>query len=267
VRIGNAAIDQLQLDIYGELLDAIYLTDKHTHKLSAGTWGSVRRLVDHVCENWERPDAGIWEFRGGEAHLLHSRVMCWVAVDRALRMALKQSFPAPVERWRETRDAIWEDVHQNFWNAEIESFTQTRGGDKVDAALLLMPLVKFISPVDPRWLSTLDRISEKLSSDVLVHRYEHGAELDGFPNSQEGAFTICSFWYVECLARAGRTAQARLYFEKLASYANHLGLYSEELGLDGAQLGNFPQAFTHLALISAAFALNEALEGEEQGTF
>ncbi|HUF56852.1 MAG TPA: glycoside hydrolase family 15 protein [Thermohalobaculum sp.] len=256
VRIGNGAHDQLQLDIYGELMDALYLTDKHTHKVPLDAWTSITQIVGYVVEHWHLPDEGIWEIRSQRREFLHSRLMCWVALDRAIRIARHESLPAPLEDWRAVRDEIHADIMEHFWSEELRSFVQYKGADKVDASLLLMPLVKFISPVDPRWLSTLDLIGERLADDVLVHRYAKGAE-DGFPESREGAFTICSFWYVECLARARRLEQARLSFEKLLSYANHLGLYSEQLDLDGSQLGNFPQAFTHLALISAAFALEE----------
>lgn len=261
VRIGNAAATQLQLDMYGEFIDAVFLTNKYANKVPSHTWTAIRRCVDYVAANWEQPDEGIWEFRGGRRHFLHSRLMCWVAMDRAIRIAEMEGFPAPVPSWRRTRDAIYEDIFESFWDEEMQSFVQHKGAKHVDAALLLMPLVKFISGVDPRWLSTLDRIGRDLASDVLVHRYDSSAQvLDTFGDSKEGGFTMCSFWYVECLARAGRVQEARLLFEKMASYANHLGLYSEELGLDGRQLGNFPQAFTHLALISAAHALEFALE-------
>lgn len=262
VRIGNAAAGQRQLDIYGELIDALYLTAKHTNKPPLDTWAAIRGLVEHVKAHWREKDAGIWELRAAPREFLHSRLMCWVAMDRGVRIARDESLPAPLEEWRMVRDEIYDDIMQNFWNDELQSFVQHKNADEVDAALLLMPLVKFLSPVDPRWLSTLKLIEERLAADVLVHRYGAHAD-DGFPESREGAFTICSFWYVECLARAGRTEDARYSFEKLLSYANHLGLYSEQLGIDGGQLGNFPQAFTHLALISAAFAIDEC-ETEER---
>jgi GH15 family glucan-1,4-alpha-glucosidase len=263
VRIGNGAADQLQLDIYGELMDSIYIYNKFGELISYDLWRNLTQLIDWVCENWRQPDAGIWEVRGGPREFLYSRVMCWVAVDRGLRLAEKRSFPAPWEKWRETRDEIYRDVYDEFWNEELGCFVQFKGSKTVDAAALLMPLVRFIGPTDPRWLSTLKVINEQLVEDSLVRRYNvlKGAAT-GF-GGNEGTFSMCSFWNVECLARAGDVKQARLYFEKALGYANHLGLFSEELGLNGEHLGNFPQAFTHLALISAAYYLDRKLtEGE-----
>ncbi|UIN35081.1 glycoside hydrolase family 15 protein [Methylobacterium oryzae] len=260
VRIGNAAAEQLQLDIYGELADAIYLADKYGVPASIDTWHGVARALDWVCENWNQPDEGIWEVRGGRQAFLSGRLMCWVALSRGLRMARQLARPAPLQRWHETQDAIAQSIYTDFWNPEKRAFVQHPGTDALDAAALLMPLVKFISPVDPRWLSTLDAIGRELVSDALVLRYQtkEGANSDGL-EGREGAFTPCSFWYVECLARAGRLEEAQLTFEKMLGYANHLGLYAEELGPRGEHLGNFPQAFTHLALISAAYALDRAL--------
>ncbi len=256
VRIGNGAHGQLQLDIYGELLDSIYLADKHVHKISYDAWMNVTRTVDYVCENWQQADDGIWEFRGSQKEFLHSRLMCWVAVDRAIRLAYKQSLPAPFSRWKEVRDEIYYDIFNNFWNEKLGAFVQYKGAETVDASALLMPLVKFISCADPRWLSTLDIIGERLTSDALVRRYNvEETDFEALDGSKEGSFTMCSFWYVECLARAGRAEKAHLLFDKMLGYANHVGLYAEELGRDGRHLGNFPQAFTHLALISAAVAL------------
>ncbi len=259
VRIGNGAYDQFQLDIYGELLDSVYLlADKYVHKISYDAWINVIRTVDYVCENWQKPDDGIWEFRGGQKAFLHSRLMCWVAVDRAIRLAYKESLPAPFSRWDEVRGEIYYDIFNNFWNEKLGAFVQYKGAEAVDASALLMPLVRFISPVDPRWLSTLDVIGERLTSDALVRRYNvEETDFEALDGSKEGSFTMCSFWYVECLARAGRTEEARLLFDKMIGYANHVGLYAEELGRDGRHLGNFPQAFTHLALISAAVALEQ----------
>jgi GH15 family glucan-1,4-alpha-glucosidase len=259
VRIGNDAADQLQLDIYGELMDSVYIYNKFGELISYDLWRNLVQLIDWVCDNWRQRDAGIWEVRGGPREFLYSRVMCWVAVDRGLRLAEKRSFPAPWEKWRQTRDDIYGDVYENFWNQELGCFVQFKGSHAVDASALLMPLVKFIGPTDPRWLSTLRVINEQLVEDSLVRRYNvlKGAAT-GF-GGNEGTFSMCSFWNVECLARAGDTKQARLYFEKALGYANHLGLYSEELGLNGEHLGNFPQAFTHLALISAAYYLDRRL--------
>ena len=264
VRIGNAALEQLQLDIYGELMDAIYLSDKHGEQVSWRAWQGIVRSIDWLTENWQRPDESIWEVRGGRREFLHSRLMCWVALDRAIRLSRKRSLPAPLVRWLEVRDAIYEDIHAGFWDSGQQAFVQSKGSTALDASCLLMPLVRFISPTDPRWLSTLKAIGEQLVDDSLVFRYstEHGA--DGLFGG-EGTFNMCSFWYVECLARAGDLAQARLLFEKMLGYANHLGLFAEELGPAGEHLGNFPQAFTHLALISAAHYLDRALSGNESG--
>ncbi|MGE5188445.1 MAG: glycoside hydrolase family 15 protein [Gemmatimonadota bacterium] len=257
VRIGNEAYNQLQLDIYGELMDSVYLYDKYGEPISYDLWSDLVRLIDWVCANWRREDDSIWEVRGNRREFLYSRIMCWVAVDRGIRIARKRSFPAPLDRWHETRDAIYRDVFGNFWDARRGTFVQYKGGTSLDAATLLMPLVKFIGPVDPRWLSTLGAIGKLLVDDSLVYRYREsdGAAPDGF-HGGEGTFTMCSFWLVECLCRAGEVRKARLFFEKMLGYANHLGLYAEELGPRGEHLGNYPQAFTHLGLISAAYQLD-----------
>jgi GH15 family glucan-1,4-alpha-glucosidase len=260
VRVGNGACDQLQLDIYGELMDSVYIYNKSVEPISYDFWQGLARLIDWVCENWCRKDEGIWEVRGGAQEFLYSRVMSWVAIDRGLRLAQKRSFPAPLERWLRVRDEIYRDVYEHFWDPELRTFVQFKGAKAVDASALLLPLVKFIGPKDPRWLSTLNVINEELVEDALVYRYNvlQGAAT-GFPG-REGTFSMCSFWNVECLARAGDVKQARLFFEKALGYANHLGLYAEELGLQGEHLGNFPQAFTHLALISAAHWLDRSLD-------
>ena len=261
VRIGNAAYQQLQLDIYGEMMDSIYLANKYGDPISYAGWQDVQRILEWLGKNWRQPDEGIWEVRGGAREFLHSRVMCWVAFDRALRLAQKRSLSGPLDVWQRTRDDIRNDIFTNFWNDKLQSFVQAKGTEDLDASALLMPMVRFISPVDPMWLSTLRAIEGRLIEDTLVRRYEAGrSEVDGLPG-EEGSFTACSFWYVECLARAGDLEKAQLLFEKLLGYANHLGLYSEELGSNGQHLGNFPQAFTHLALISAASYLDRALSG------
>lgn len=258
VRVGNAAVDQIQLDIYGELLDAVYLNDKYGRALSHDGWNSVVAIVDHVCEHWKDPDAGIWEIRAEPREFLHSRLMCWVAIDRAIRLARQRSFPSPGVRWFETRDEIHRDIWKTFWDDELGHFVESKGSKEVDGAMLLMPLVRFCSATDPQWLATLDAIGKKLTDDSLVFRYRQD---DGLPG-QEGAFTACSFWFVECLARANRVDEARESFEKILGYGNHLGLFAEEIGMDGGHLGNFPQALTHLALISAAHYLDRELSGE-----
>ncbi len=258
VRIGNGAYDQLQLDIYGELMDSVYLFNKHGHPIAYDLWDDLVGLIDWVTDNWQRPDEGIWEVRGGEREFLYSRLMCWVALDRGIRLAMKRSFPAPLERWRNVRDQIFHDIYANFWHDGKQAFIQAKGTSALDASSLLMPLVKFISPRDPRWLSHLEAIERELVFDSLVYRYNVEETPDGLAGD-EGTFSICTFWYVECLSRAGELQKARFYFEKMLGYANHLGLYAEELGPRGEHLGNFPQAFTHLALISAAYDLDRRL--------
>jgi GH15 family glucan-1,4-alpha-glucosidase len=258
VRIGNAAADQLQLDIYGELIDSVYLYNKYGEPLYHDAWEDLSRIVDWVCENWDQADEGIWETRGGRKDFTFSRLMCWVAIERSMRVARQRGLPADLALWGRHRDDIYHQIMKRGWNEERDAFVQHYESDVLDASLLLMPLVKFISPTDPRWLSTLDAISDTLVSDTLVHRYNVEAAPDGL-RGHEGTFSICSFWYVEALTRAGRVDEARLAFEKMLTYANHLGLYSEEIGPTGEQLGNFPQAFTHLALISAAFNLDRRL--------
>ncbi|MBT1702873.1 glycoside hydrolase family 15 protein [Chryseosolibacter indicus] len=255
VRIGNAAYNQVQLDIYGELLDAIYLYDKHAEPISYDFWCNLSRQVDWVCDHWHTPDQGIWEVRGGEREFLYSRMMCWVALDRAMKIAKAHSFPLP-GKWRKERDKIFISIHEEFWNEDLKCFVQYKGADSVDAATLLMPLVRFIAPKDPRWLSTLKRIEEQLVSDSLVYRYRPDESMEGLTGG-EGTFSMCTFWYVECLAKSGQLNKARLCFEKMLGYANHAGLYAEQLGLQGEHLGNFPQAFTHLGLISAALSLDK----------
>ncbi len=258
VRIGNAAHKQLQLDIYGELMDSVYLYNKYGQPISYDLWVNLRRLLDWVCDHWMHPDEGIWEVRGGRQHFVYSKVMCWVALDRGLRLAQKRSFPAPHERWLRTRDQIYEEVMQKGWNPQVGSFVQYYGSTTLDASTLIMPLVMFISPTDPRMLSTIDRVMESLVSDSLVYRYKN-SEYDDGVSGGEGTFSMCTFWLVEALTRAGRLTESRMIFEKMLTFANHLGLYAEEVGSHGEQLGNYPQAFTHLALISAAHNLDKAL--------
>jgi GH15 family glucan-1,4-alpha-glucosidase len=258
VRIGNAAADQRQLDIYGELIDSIYLYNKYGTAISYDTWENVRRIVDWLCENWDQVDEGIWETRGGQKEFTYSRLMSWVAIERAIRLNRARGLPGDIVGWLGERDRIYNQIMKKGWSEERQAFVQHYGSDVLDASILLMPLVLFIAPTDPRWISTLDGIGDELVSDSLVYRYNIEASPDGL-RGDEGTFSMCSFWYVEALTRAGRLEDARLAFEKMLTYANHLGLYSEEIGPTGEQLGNFPQAFTHLALISAAFNLDRAL--------
>ncbi len=270
VRIGNDASRQLQLDIYGELLDAVYLYNKYGAPISFELWRHVRRTLNWVCDNWRRPDESIWEPRGGPQQTVYSKLMCWVALDRGVRLADKRSFPSDRERWLRVRDEIYEEIMERGWNEEREAFVQSYDSDALDAATLLMPLVFFLSPTDPRMLSTLAAIRQPphkggLVSDSLVFRYNLDHSADGLMGD-EGTFNMCTFWLVEALTRAGRTDpkkldEARLIFERMLGYANHLGLYAEETGPSGEALGNFPQAFTHLSLISAAYNLDRALGG------
>jgi GH15 family glucan-1,4-alpha-glucosidase len=219
----------------------------------------VRRLINWVCANWRQPDESIWEVRTGRREFLYSRVLCWVAIDRAVRLAWRRSFPAPLDRWLVERDTIYEDIFARYWNAEHQTFAQVPASTTVDASTLLMPLVRFISPTDPRWLSTMRAIEDRLVTDSLVYRYRNDELFsDGLPEG-EGTFSMCSFWYVECLSRSGDLLKARHFMDKMLGYSNHVGLYGEELGPRAQHLGNFPQAFTHLALISAAFDLDRRL--------
>ena len=261
VRVGNSAHHQLQLDIFGELMDSVYLYNKYGSPISYDLWKQLRELVNWVAANWRQPDEGIWEVRGGRQQFVFSKLMCWVALDRALRLADKRSFPADRSLWLQERDAIYETIMDRGWNSQRKAFVQSFDSQVVDAANLLMPLVFFISPTDPRMLSTIDTVLRDLTSDGLVHRYDvKEAAADGIAE-EEGSFSICSFWLVEALTRAGRLDEARFMFERMLGYSNHVGLYSEEIGPSGEALGNFPQAFTHLSLISAAFNLDRALGG------
>lgn len=263
VRVGNDAYQQKQLDIYGELMDAVYLANKYGNAISHDGWQHAIRLVDYVCEHWQETDVGIWEMRGEDRHFLHSRLMAWVALDRALRLSFKRSLPAPLDRWIAARQAIHDDIWTHFWNADLGHFVQYQGGRTVDAAMLLMPLMRFVSSSDPRWLATLRAIERTLMRDGMVYRYRNDEAHDDGLVGDEGAFTACSFWYVECLARAGEVDKAHLEFEQLLRLANPLGLYAEEFDVHGQHLGNTPQALSHLALISAATFLNRKLDGDK----
>ena len=268
VRIGNEAVSQFQGDIYGELMDAFYLANKYVSPTSYDSWVKVRARLDWICENWQRPDAGIWEMRNRQEHFVYSKIMNWVALDRGLRLSEKRALPADRTRWLAERDRIYEEVMTKGWNAKRHAFTQFYGSDDLDASLLIMPMVFFMAPNDPRMIGTIDAILENpqnggLVSDSLVYRYLPEPRIDGLPG-EEGTFNMCSFWLVEALTRAGaafpeKLDQARLLFERVLGYANHLGLYAEQTGAQGEALGNFPQAFTHLALISAAFNLDRML--------
>ena len=259
VRVGNAAVDHLQLDIYGELMDAFYLYDKYGTPLSYDMWRQIEHMLDWLVKNWQQPDQSIWEVRGGRRDFTYSKLQCWVALDRGVRLARKHSFPTEGDAWRMERNRIYNAIMEHGWNERDGSFTQYFGADAVDASSLMLPLMLFISPKDPRMLATIRRIRKELVSDTLVRRYDiEKAARDGLPGC-EGSFSVCSFWLVEAMARAGYVEEAQLLFEKMLSYANHVGLYSEEISAKGELLGNFPQALTHLGLISAAHNLNQLL--------
>ncbi|MGH2933921.1 MAG: glycoside hydrolase family 15 protein [Gaiellaceae bacterium] len=259
VRIGNGAATQLQLDIYGELIDSVYLFNKYAEPISHDSWMDLTRVIEWICENWDQADEGIWEVRGGRQHFTYSRLQSWVALERAIRIATARGLPAQHREWRGVRDTIYNQIVTQGWHESRQAFVQHYDTDVLDASVLMMPLVKFVAPTDPRWLSTLDAMGQELVSDSLVYRYNVEASPDGLVG-EEGTFSICTFWYVEALAMAGRLEEARLVFEKMLTYANHLGLYAEQIGLTGEALGNFPQAFTHLALISAGYYLDRCLD-------
>lgn len=258
VRVGNHAGTQRQLDIYGEVIDSVYLYNKYGDPISAAAWEDLTKIVKWVCENWDQEDQGIWEPRAGARHHTFSRLMCWVAIERMIRIARQRGLPGDLAGWIAARDDIYRQIMDRGFSPQRQAFVQHYGSEALDASLLLMPMVKFISPDDPRFLSTLDAITDELVSDSLVYRYDPELSPDGL-QGEEGTLSICSFWYVEALTRAGRLEQARVALEKMFTYANHLGLYAEQIGRTGEQLGNFPQAFTHLALISAAINLDHAL--------
>jgi len=259
VRIGNGAAGQLQLDIYGEAMDSIYYADRRGIQGGHQGWVSVCELLDWLTDNWDQPEEGIWETRGGRKDFTYGRLMSWVALDRGVRLATAHGRPAPLERWVAQRDAIYDQIMTRGWNSERQAFVQQYDDRVLDSSLLRMSSVGFVSPHDPMWASTLRAMDEELVTDSLVYRYDPEASPDGLRGS-EGTFSLCTFTYVDALARAGRVDDARLVFEKMLTYANHLGLYSEEIALTGEQIGNFPQAFTHLALIDAAITLDSQLD-------
>jgi GH15 family glucan-1,4-alpha-glucosidase len=269
VRIGNAASEQLQLDTYGEMLDAIYHAERKQAVMGYRGWKDLSSIVDWLCDNWDQPEEGIWETRGGRQPFVYGRLMCWVALDRAIRMAgFTGSRPAPLDRWIHARDAINEQIVTQGWSPEQHALVQHYGSEVLDASVLAAPRLHYLVPTDELWLGTLSAIERELVSDSLVYRYNPEASPDGLRGS-EGTFSMCSFWYVDALTRTGRLDDARLVFEKMLTYANHLGLFAEELDQTGQQLGNFPQAFTHLSLINAAVDLNAQLDrgaGRAQST-
>jgi pentatricopeptide repeat protein len=249
----------LQLDVYGESMDAVLTGDDYGVPIAHRGWVGLVRTMDWVAENWDQPDEGVWETRGGRKHFTFGRVQCWVALDRAIRLAQRHGWPANVTKWAAERDKLYNQIMERGWNPRVGAFTQHYATDVLDSSLLLMPLEGFISATDPMWLSTLDAMDKELVSDSLVYRYNPASSPDGL-HGDEGTFSLCTFLYVDALARAGRLDDAVLTFEKMQTYGNHLGLYSEEIGSTGEQLGNFPQSFTHLSLINAALSLNRELD-------
>lgn len=265
VRIGNAAANQLQTDIYGELIDTIYIYNKSYKPITYEFWLLIEKQISCVIRDWQLPDHGIWEIRAEKREFLHSRLMSWVAMDRAIKIAEHRSFPYPKAEWHNVRDEIYKDIYYNYWNEELQAWVQHKGSKNVDASVLLMPLTHYIAPLESRWLSTLTAIEKQLKLDVLIYRYRNNAEKNDGLDGEEGTFNMCSFWYIEALAKSGRIEDAVENFEKMIGYSNHLGLFSEELSSKGEHLGNFPQAFTHLSLISAALELNKQVERVKHG--
>ena len=259
VRIGNGAAEQLQLDIYGEAIDSIYFADQRGIQAGYAGWLRVAEVLDWLCDNWDQPEEGIWETRGGRENFTYGRLMSWVALDRGVRLATQHGRPAPVDRWRAQRDAIYTQVMEQGWSTKRQAFRQHYRTDVLDSSLLRATAVGFITPTDPMWTSTLAAMEDELVTDSLVYRYDPEASPDGLQGS-EGTFSLCTFSYVDSLARAGQVDKARIVFEKMLTYANHVGLFSEEIALTGEQIGNFPQAFTHLALIDAAITLDRQLD-------
>ncbi len=259
VRIGNGAATQRQLDIYGELMDVIYLYTHH-RSVSYDGWLRLCQQLDWLAQHWQETDEGIWEVRGGAKHFLHSRLMSWVAFDRALRIARERNLPAPLEEWQQISAQIYREIMDKGWHEQQHSFVQYYSGEAIDASALLLSLTGFIDARDPRMLATIERIQRELTHAPHVYRYDTETGADDGLAGHEGTFSICSFWLVEALAKAGRLEEARLSLEQLLTYANHLGLYSEEIAPTGEAWGNFPQAFTHLALIHACLSVDEAME-------
>jgi len=264
VRVGNGAWDQFQLDVYGILLDAMYFTHKHGGGLGRKVYEHlVKEIMDALKEDWKKPDCGIWEVRGERKHFVYSKMWCWVAADRAVKIARAHGQTEDAREFAKLRDEIKAEIFKNGWSDSLNSFVRSYGSEELDSANLLMPQVRFINPKDPRMIATIDRTMEKL--------LEHGKYLyrylteDGLPG-REGAFLICSFWLVNCLTMAGRLEEAEKLMDELVRNSNHLGLFSEEIDpRDSTMLGNFPQAFTHMGFVTAATALGRALRDKGKG--
>jgi GH15 family glucan-1,4-alpha-glucosidase len=264
VRVGNAAAEQVQLDVYGELADALHQA-RHGGLVQGGAdWSLQKRLIEHLATIWDQPDEGIWEVRGGRQHFTHSKVMAWVALDRTLRSADEFGLKGPLDRWRALRDRIHRDACERGYDPKLGAFVQTYGSETLDASLLTLPLVGFLPASDPRVQSTLRAIERGLVVDGFVMRYDTRFTRDGLPEG-EGAFLACSFWYVDNLALQGRVDEARELFERLLALCNDVGLLAEEYDpVAKRQLGNFPQAFSHLALVGAALNLSRGAKPTEQ---
>ncbi len=259
VRIGNGASDQLQLDVYGEAMDTIYAAQQRQPGMGYRGWQDLRSVMDWLTENWDQPDEGIWETRGGSHPFMYGRVMSWVAFDRAIKIATEGALPADLPRWTAERDRLYETVMQKGFNKSMKAFVQYEGSDVLDASALRMPTVGMVAPFDEKWGSTMAAMDKTLVSDSLVYRYDPKASPDGLRGS-EGTFSLCTFWWIDALTRGGRLDEAGLTFEKMLTYGNHLGLFSEEISVTGEQLGNFPQAFTHLSMINSAVDLDRKLD-------
>jgi GH15 family glucan-1,4-alpha-glucosidase len=257
VRVGNAAADQLQIDVFGEVMDVLALARETQIGQSDDAWSLQRGLMRHLAEVWQQPDEGIWEVRGGRQHFTYSKVMAWVAHDRAARAVERYGMGGPAKQWRATADAIHRQVCEEAYDSERNTFTQAYGSKALDAAVLLIPQVGFLPADDPRVVGTVEAVQRELSVDGFVRRYLTEHVDDGLPDS-EGAFLICSFWLADSLAMIGRVGEARAMYERLVALRNDVGLLAEEYDpVSQRMLGNFPQAFSHLGLVNTAFHLNE----------
>jgi GH15 family glucan-1,4-alpha-glucosidase len=260
VRIGNGAYDQSQLDVYGGVVDAAYVYEQEGDLLTSEQWAALRSEIDYVCAHWHEPDAGIWEMRAPHQHHVFSKLMCWVTLDRGLRVAAMEGWEHDGERWDTTRDAIRASILEHGWNPERGAFTMTYGGHELGAGVLLMPLVDFLPPHDERVRSTVLAIDQELGHGALVYRYRMD---DGLPGD-EGAFVLCSFWMVEALVMLGQVDQAMERFNTLLEHAGPHGLLAEEVDpATGTALGNYPQAFSHIGLINSAWRLTQALHDRD----
>jgi GH15 family glucan-1,4-alpha-glucosidase len=261
VRVGNAAADQLQLDVYGEVMDALHQARKVGLSGDDDSQDLQRALLDYLEGGWRQPDDGIWEVRGPRRHFTHSKVMAWVALDRAVRSVEEFDMQGPIDKWKKTRQEIFDEVCQNGYNSELGAFTQYFGSETLDASVLMIPLVGFLAPSDPRVISTVDVIGKQLMSDGFILRYDTSktSDVDGLVG-REGAFLACSFWYVDNLSMIGRDQEASEMFQRLIGLVNDVGLLSEEYDpVLKRQVGNFPQAFSHISLVNSAYSLSQDL--------